>query len=116
MGPPSSTPTAMMPASTPVPASGSVQTPTIPPTPRRHPHQAVLFERARQLTRWHYQWLVVHDWLKTVTLSGIADKILFGGPKHYAPRHHELFMPLEFSVAGFRFGHTLVRNAYDHNR
>ena len=25
-------------------------------------------------------------------------------------------MPLEYSVAGFRFGHTLVRNAYDYNR
>ncbi len=82
----------------------------------RRPHQAVLFERARQLTRWHYQWLVVHDWLKTVTLGGIADKILLGGPKHYARRHHELFMPLEYSVAGFRFGHSMVRGAYDHNR
>jgi len=59
---------------------------------------------------------VVHDWLKTVTLSGIADKILLGGPKHYALRNHELFMPLEYSVAGFRFGHSLVRGAYDHNR
>jgi hypothetical protein len=25
-------------------------------------------------------------------------------------------MPLEFSVAAFRFGHTMVRAAYDHNR
>lgn len=83
---------------------------------RHHAHQAVLFERARQLTRFHYQWLVVHDWLKTVTLSGIADKILLGGPKHYARRNHELFMPLEYSVAGFRFGHSMVRGAYDHNR
>lgn len=83
---------------------------------RHRPHQAVLFERARQLTRFHYQWLVVHDWLKTVTLSGIPDKILLGGPKHYARRNHELFMPLEYSVAGFRFGHSMVRGAYDHNR
>jgi hypothetical protein len=83
---------------------------------RRRPHDAVLFERARQLTRWHYQWLVVHDWLKTVTLSGIVDKILLGGPKHYARRNNQLFMPLEYSVAGFRFGHTMVRDRYDYNR
>ena len=40
----------------------------------------------------------------------------FGGPKHYALRNGEAYMPLEFSVAGFRFGHTMVRAAYDHNR
>lgn len=68
------------------------------------------------MTRWHYQWLVLHDWLKTVTLSGIADKVLLDGPKHYKPYDHELYMPLEYSVAGFRFGHSMVRGAYDHNR
>jgi hypothetical protein len=67
---------------------------------------AQLFERALQLTRWHYQWLVVNDFLKTVTLAGIADKVLLGGPKHYAPRNGESYMPLEFSVAAYRFGHT----------
>ncbi len=78
--------------------------------------EAQLFERARQLTRWHYQWLVVHDYLKTVTRAGIPDKILLGGPTHYAPRDGEPFMPLEFSVAAYRFGHTMVRAAYDYNR
>jgi hypothetical protein len=33
-----------------------------------------VFERAQQLTRWHHQWLVVNDYLKTVTLSGVATK------------------------------------------
>ncbi len=78
--------------------------------------EAELFERAQQLTRWHYQWLVVNDFLKTMTTSGIADKVLLGGPKHYAPRNGEPYMPLEFSVAAYRFGHTMVRAAYDHNR
>jgi hypothetical protein len=83
-------------------------------------HRAERFEHARQLTRFHYQWLVVNDYLKTVTLSGIVDKVLVGGLKHYKPLvsrgRHELFMPLEYSVAAFRFGHTMVRGAYDHNR
>jgi hypothetical protein len=75
-----------------------------------------LFERAQQLTRWHYQWLVVNDFLKTMTVAGIVDQVLLGGPKHYAPRNGEPYMPLEFSVAAYRFGHTMVRAAYDHNR
>lgn len=78
--------------------------------------EAQLFERARQLTVWHHQWLVVNDYLKTVTLAGGVDKVLLGGPKHYAPREGEPYMPLEFSVAAYRFGHTMVRAAYDHNR
>jgi len=78
------------------------------------PDQAT-FEHARQLTRWHYQWLVMHDYLKTVTLAGTVDKVLLGGLKYYRPAG-EPFMPLEFSVAAFRFGHTMVRGAYDHCR
>ncbi len=75
-----------------------------------------MFNQARRLVRWHYQWLVVNDYLKTVTMPGIVDKVLFGGQKFYAPRKGPLFMPLEYSVAAFRFGHSMVRGAYDHNR
>ena len=74
-----------------------------------------MFQRAQRLTRWHYQWLVVNDFLKTVTKAGVVDKVLLGGPKFYKPTG-EPFMPLEFSVAAYRFGHTMVRAAYDYNR
>jgi hypothetical protein len=58
----------------------------------------------------------VHDYLKTVTLPGVVEKVMLGGPKHYRPGKGKIFMPLEFSVAAYRFGHTMVRAAYDHNR
>lgn len=76
---------------------------------------AQLFERARQLTTWHHQWLVLHDFLPTITSHGVADKVLVGGAKFFKPGE-EIFMPLEFSVAAYRFGHSLVRGAYDYNR
>jgi hypothetical protein len=75
-----------------------------------------LFERVRDLVRWHYQWLVVHDYLKTVTLPGVVDKVLLGGNKVFQPRYGEVYMPLEFSVAAYRFGHSMVRGFYDYNR
>jgi hypothetical protein len=86
----------------------------------RHGHEMQserdIFRRARQLTRWHHQWLVVNDFLKTITMAGTADKVLRERGRHYSNCHRPLFMPLEFSVAAYRFGHTMVRGAYDHNR
>jgi hypothetical protein len=75
-----------------------------------------IFERARQLTQWHYQWLVIHDFLRTVTAAGVADQVLLGGNRLFAPRAGEVYMPLEYSVAAYRFGHSMVRAVYDYNR
>ncbi len=77
--------------------------------------QAV-FARARELVTWHYQWLVVHDYLATIALPGVVDQIMLEGNQFYEKRNDEVWMPLEFSVAAFRFGHTMVRGAYDYNR
>jgi hypothetical protein len=74
------------------------------------------FERARNLVRWHYQWLVVHDFLETVAMAGVAADVLGSATPLLTPRNGQVYMPLEFSVAAFRFGHSMVRAAYDHNR
>ncbi|WP_347140878.1 heme peroxidase family protein [Paracoccus sp. SSK6] len=82
------------------------------------------FDAARKATRFHYQWLIVNEYLPAVCDPAIVGRVVAQG----APLYSEFFkkhrpadgakmpMPLEFSVAAFRFGHSMVRGAYDHNR
>jgi nucleoid-associated protein YgaU len=71
--------------------------------------------QARRLLRQHYQHIVVHDYLKRVVDPAIVEKIVSDGNQWFNALGEPFFMPLEFSVAAFRFGHTMVRGAYDFN-
>lgn len=80
------------------------------------------FEYAQESTRYHYQWLVLFDFLKRLCDPEIwrfATRKLVDGDKtfpfFYAPEHGHLPMPVEFSVAAYRVGHTLVRSVYAAN-
>ncbi|QJW37086.1 peroxidase family protein [Cellulosimicrobium protaetiae] len=73
-----------------------------------------VFERASQLVRWHYQWLVVNDYLRTLTKPGVLDATLLRDTSFFRPRY-PVSMPLEFAVAAFRFGHSMIRDTYDYN-
>jgi hypothetical protein len=74
-----------------------------------------IFAEARRLVTWHYQWLVLHDWVERVTQKGIVAKILDHGREFYRFKRTP-FMPVEFSAAAYRLGHSMVREVYSHNR
>jgi hypothetical protein len=73
------------------------------------------FIRVRQLVRWAYQYIVLNDYLPNVCDATVVREILANGARHYAPDNDLLFMPLEFSVAAFRFGHSMIRPSYNVN-
>jgi hypothetical protein len=75
------------------------------------------FERARELTTWHYQLVTVEDFLRSITDPVVLEGLLDGTTAPvFQPDPEHPFMPLEFSVAAFRFGHSMVRGAYDWNK
>jgi hypothetical protein len=73
------------------------------------------FEEARRILRQHYQHIVIQDFLRRVADPTVVDDILAQDTPCYDLLGERVFMPLEFAVAGYRFGHTMVRAAYDFN-
>ena len=89
---------------------------------------AVLFERSRDKVVRHYQWLLRHDFLPRIVDNAVLDDVFANGRKFFevpAADHSRYFhqkpgdrptMPIEFSIAAYRLGHSMVRAAYNWNR
>ncbi|WP_438862205.1 LysM peptidoglycan-binding domain-containing protein [Paractinoplanes aksuensis] len=77
--------------------------------------QGLTFTEARRVLRQHYQHVVIHDFLTRVADPAVVNDIVANGNQWFDPLSEPSFMPLEFSVAGYRFGHSMVRAAYNFN-
>jgi hypothetical protein len=75
---------------------------------------ADVFETARRETTWHYQWVVVNDYLPRLVGAELVGSILEDGPRFYRPDSAPL-IPLEFADAAFRYGHSQVRDTFELN-
>ncbi len=67
-----------------------------------------LFEEARRTVSWHYQWVVIHDFLPQLCGNAVVSDILGNGRSYYCADDNDPFIPVEFSVAAYRFGHSMI--------
>jgi hypothetical protein len=75
---------------------------------------AEAFEVARRETIWHYQWVIVNDYLPRLVGTELVDSILEEGPRFYRPDGVPR-IPFEFADAAFRYGHSQVRDSFELN-
>ena len=81
------------------------------------------FTQVQRQVRFHYQWVVLHDFLPTIVSEHVLKEVLphlhhGSNALEHKPRldfyhpKNSAFMPLEFSAAAYRFGHSMVRPGY----
>jgi hypothetical protein len=74
--------------------------------------EADVFDKARIVLTWHYQWAIVHDFLPRLVGASLVDQVLAGGGRWFAPDRGDAYIPLEFADAAYRYGHGQIRHAY----
>ena len=77
------------------------------------------FTRARKRVSLHYQWMIRHDYLPRICSAAVLNDVFTNGRKLVEPNatpDSVPKMPVEFSVAAFRLGHSMVRPTYNWNR
>jgi Animal haem peroxidase len=70
-----------------------------------------LFVAASTLVRQHFQWIILNDFLRTVADPAIVDAVI-ASPCNELCRPGGAYVPVEFSMGAFRFGHSMVRPFY----
>lgn len=80
------------------------------------PH--LTFHQVQKRVRFHYQYVILHDFLPRIIRSEVLDELRddcgqFSEKKlKFFHWKNEPFMPVEFSVACYRLGHSMVRPGY----
>jgi len=80
-------------------------------------NKTLAFPELQKVVRWHYQWVVLHDFLPKIVSKSVLDALKTDGKYDKAKLKffhwkNEPFMPVEFSVAAYRLGHSMIRPGY----
>lgn len=77
--------------------------------------ESELFDDARLALNWHYQWVILHDFLPNLVGDAMTATVLRDGPRFYRPAG-EPFIPVEFADAAYRYGHSQIKGDYQVRR
>ncbi len=77
--------------------------------------EQAVFDTAARETRWHYQWAILNEFLPSLVGGPLVDEVIADGPRWFRP-DGDVFIPLEFADAAYRYGHCQIRQKYQLNR
>jgi heme peroxidase len=69
------------------------------------------FDDARRALTWHYQWVIVNEFLPQLAGRHLVDTVLASGPRFYRPEGVP-FIPVEFADGAYRYGHSQILETY----
>ena len=72
-------------------------------------HESQVFEEAARELRWHYQTVILREFLPRLIGDRLTTMILKGDRRYYRPVG-EAFIPLEFADGAYRYGHSQIRH------
>jgi hypothetical protein len=70
-----------------------------------------LFDEAARSLRWHYQWVLVNEYLPAAAGPEVVEDVKANGRRYYTPGP-DPFIPFEFADGAFRYGHGQIRERY----
>ena len=72
---------------------------------------AELFDDARRALIWHYQWVILNDFLPNLVGDAMTTSVLQDGLRFYHLTG-DPFIPVEFADAAYRYGHSQIKGDY----
>ncbi|MEP6729114.1 MAG: peroxidase family protein [bacterium] len=76
--------------------------------------ESSVFAAATRELLWHYQTVVLREFLPSLIGGELTGLIMQGDRRYYRP-DDQPFIPLEFADAAYRYGHSQIRNTYPLN-
>jgi hypothetical protein len=73
-----------------------------------------VFEEARRAATWHYQHVILREFLPGLIGAELTADLLASGPRLYRI-DDDPYIPFEFADAAFRYGHAQIRATYQIN-